>query len=365
MTRTVGVEEELLLVDPASGERRNLSMKVLSEAGHGNGPVVDPELLRHMIETRSEPATDLGATARDLRASRRAAIAAAERAGTAVAAVAMAPLAGPAHRVTPDTRYARIVDEFGRTGLAAGSLGMHVHVAVGSDEEGVRVLDRLRPWLPPLVALAANSPYSDGADTGYASWRQQVWTRWPSAGPAEPFGSVEEYHRVCECLIRSGAALDLGMLYFDARLSVEHPTVEIRVTDVCTDVEDAVLVAALCRALVETLAAEDPAPPWRSDLLRAAHWRAGRHGLADHLLDPLTGEPAPADDVLGLLVDTVRPALASAGDEDRVQAGLARLASRGGGATRQRQAYERTGEVSGVVADLVARTRESAEADPN
>lgn len=361
MTRTVGVEEELLLVDPDSGERRNVSRKVLHEVRPSAGHAVDPELLLHMIETRSEPATDLEATSRDLRASRRAAIEAAERADAAVAAVAMAPLGGPGHRVTPNTRYARIVEEFGRTGLAAGSLGMHVHVAVEDDEEGVRVLDRLRPWLPVLVALAANSPYADGTDTGYASWRQQVWTRWPSAGPAEPFGSAEEYRRVRDCLVESGAALDLAMLYFDARLSVEHPTVEIRVTDVCTDVEDAVLVAALCRALVETVAGEEPAPRWRSDLLRAAHWRAGRHGLADHLLHPLTGRPAPADEVVTALVDAVRPALVAAGDEGRVASGLDRLSARGGGATRQRQAYERTGEVSGVVADLVQRTRESAE----
>ncbi len=139
-------------------------------------------------------------------------------------------------------------------GMAAGTLGMHVHVDVADDEEAVRVVDGLRRWLPLLVGLAANSPYAGGRDTGYASWRQQVWTRWPTAGQSEPFGSAAEYRRVTEALIATGAALDPGMLYFDARLAADYPTVEIRVADACTEVDDAMLVAALCRALVETVA---------------------------------------------------------------------------------------------------------------
>ena len=156
--------------------------------------------------------------------------------------------------VSANPRYERIVQEFGDTGRGAGTLGMHVHVDVADDEEGVRVIDGLRPWLPLLTALTSNSPYASGRDTGYASWRQQVWTRWPTSGTAEPFGSAAEYHRVGDTLIRLGAALDDGMLYYDARLSASYPTVEIRVADTCTDVDDAVLAAALARALVETLA---------------------------------------------------------------------------------------------------------------
>lgn len=358
--RSLGVEEELLLVDPGSGERRNVSLPVLREAADGEAPV-DHELLQHMIEIRSRPTDDLASAVRDLAAGRRAAIAAAARVEMAVVAVGLAPLGGAEHRVTPDTRYARIVQEFGRLGRDAGTLAMHVHVAVESDAEGVRVLDGLRPWLPVLVALSANSPFADGQDTGYASWRQQVWSRWPTAGPTEPFGSLEEYRRATTALVGTGAALDPGMLYFEARLSPANPTVEIRVADVCTDLDDTALVAALCRALVTTVADHEPGPRWRADLLRAAHWRAARHGLADELVHPLEGTPAPASDVVALLVDTVRPALAASHDEDLVTAGLERLGARGGGATRQRQVFERTRDVREVVLDLVDRTRATAE----
>lgn len=372
--RKVGVEEELLLVDPETGELANASAAVLH--GHRTERLRDRradehrpasqdlegELLRHMVETHTDPADDLADIGRELREARRTAITAAEESGYALAAVATPPLSPREPGVSPDPRYERIVGEFGETGRHAGTLGMHVHVDIADDEEGVRVIDRLRPWLPLLVALSANSPYASGRDTGYASWRQQVWGRWPSAGTAEPYGTVAEYRRVSATLIRLGAALDQGMLYFDARLAADYPTLEIRVADTCTEVDDALVVVALTRALVETLARDpDPGEPVRSDVLRAAGWRAARYGVSGDLVHPLTGDLVPAADALAALVARVAPALAAAGDTERVDEGLARLSATGNGARRQRAAYERTGDLARVVADLVDRTRASTE----
>jgi carboxylate-amine ligase len=367
--RKVGVEEELLLVDPATGELANSAGAVLHEHRTERGDTPPPsasrdlegELLRHMVETHTEPTEDLAEIARQLRQARSTAIKAAEESGVAVAAVATAPLGAVVPQVSVNPRYERIVQEFGDTGRGAGTLGMHVHVDVADDEEGVRVIDGLRPWLPLLTALTSNSPYASGSDTGYASWRQQVWTRWPTSGTAEPYGSAAEYHRVRDTLIRVGAAFDEGMLYFDARLSATYPTVEIRVADTCTDVDDALLATALARALVETLAERSPrADPARSDLLRAAWWRAARYGLTGDLVHPLTWDLVTAAEALRALVEEVGPALESAGDSALVDDGLARLATSGTGARRQRQAFERTGDLQGVVADLVTRTAEAA-----
>ncbi len=367
--RKVGVEEELLLVDPETGELANAAGAVLHEHRTERGDTPPPsasrdlegELLRHMVETHTEPTDDLASIARQLREARRTAIAAAEESGVAVVAVATAPLGAGTPEVSVNPRYERIVQEFGDTGRGAGTLGMHVHVDVADDEEGVRVIDGLRPWLPLLTALTSNSPYASGRDTGYASWRQQVWTRWPTSGTAEPYGSAAEYHRVRDTLIRVGAAFDEGMLYFDARLSATYPTVEIRVSDTCTDVDDAVLATALARALVETFAEpSESGDPARSDLLRAAWWRAARYGLTGDLVHPLTWDLVPASEALRALAEQVRPALESAGDSALVDDGLARLATSGTGARRQRQAFERTGDLQGVVADLVARTAEAA-----
>ncbi|HEY3530336.1 MAG TPA: glutamate--cysteine ligase [Nocardioides sp.] len=366
--RKVGVEEELLLVDPDTGELANAAGHVLHEHRSERSDVPPPtashdlegELLRHMLETHTDPVADLGEIARQLREARRTALVAAEESGLALAAVGTAPLGSAEPAVSANPRYERIVNEFGDTGRGAGTLGMHVHVDIADDDEGVRVIDSLRPWLPLLTAISANSPYASGKDTGYASWRQQVWTRWPTAGPAEPYGSLAEYRRVSRTLMDIGAALDDGMLYFDARLSARYPTVEIRVADTCTEVDDALVVVALARALVETCATAEPlTEPWRTDLLRGAWWRAARYGLSGHLVHPVTAERVEARAAIGALRELVDPALCSAGDDALVDDRLARLSSTGTGARRQRSAYERTGELRGVVADLVARTADS------
>lgn len=361
--RKVGVEEELLLVDPATGELRAVSRRVLHE--HRVSPAakldgahtdLDAELQQHMVETRTEPERELARIGDQVRAGRRTALDAAAAADATIAAMGTAPLVTADPPLSDDPRYHRIAERYGRVGRTAGTLGLHVHVDVSSDDEGVRVLDGIRAWLPVLVALASNSPYAENADTGYASWRQLVWSRWPSTGPAEPFGSVAEYRRVSAAFVDVGAALDEGGLYYDARLAVRYPTVEIRVADVCTEVDDALLVAALCRGLVETVADRPATPALRSDLLRAAHWRAARYGTNDDLVHPETGELASAPDVIAALVRAVEPALVTAGDLDLVNAGVERIATAGTGARRQRQAFETAGDLGGVVRDVVERT---------
>lgn len=351
-------------MDRESGALANTSRGVLRAFRTEHGEETDQlegELLRHMVETHTDPSDDLAAIEADLRRARSDAIAAGREAGVGVVAVGMAPLVIDEPVPAPVPRYERIVLEYGDTGRTAETLGMHVHVDVADDDEAVHVIDGIRPWLPLLVAVAANSPYSHGRDTGYASWRQVTWSRWPSAGTSEPFGSVEEYRRVTAALIEVGAALDPGMLYLDARLAQDYPTVEIRVADTCTDVADAVLVAALARALVETAARAGPeTPAVRSDLLRAAYWRAARYGLAGSLVHPGRGELVPAEHALESLADHVGAALADAGDTDLVRDGLVRLQQVGGGARRQRAALERTGDLAGVVADLLVRSEPEA-----
>lgn len=365
--RTVGVEEELLLVDPetrAVSARSAEVLKVNREHGGGRRPSaasdeLDQELFLHQVETRTDPATDLEDIVRQLVAARRTAGEAAAAAGLGVIACGIVPLEGDGPRVSSNERYRAMVELFGETARNGGTCGTHVHVAIDSPEEGVGVIDRITPWLPALVAVGANSPFAAGRDTRYASWRSQSWSRWPSAGATEAFETLEGYREACRMLLMSGAARDEGMLYFDARLSTGQPTVEIRVLDACTDVEDVALAAALVRGLVTTaarnVAAGRPLERWRAELVRASHWRAARMGLSTTLVHPRVRELRPAREVLESLVDHVREALEEAGDLDRVTEGLERVLA-AGGAARQRAAYERTGTIEGVVDDLLART---------
>ena len=365
-TRTLGVEEELLVVDPATRAvtPRAAELLRLNKEGRRGEPrtatdELDQELFRHQIEIRTDPVRDLHDLDDQLASARWTAGKAAAGAGLSVVACATIPIEGSEPRVSANDRYHDMLETYGQVAKYGTTCGMHVHVAIDSPDEGVGCIDRVAPWLPVLLAISSNSPYFEGHDTGYASWRAQLWSRWPSAGPTEAFGDLDGYQRSCDALMTSGAARDTGMLYFDARLAAKHPTVEIRVLDVCTDLADTALLAALARALVETSAQEwaagGPLPGWRSEELRAASWRASRMGLSETLVHPRGRDLRPVREVVEDLVAHVQPRLEVAGDLARVQEGIERVLS-GSGAARQRAAFERTGSVEGVVDDLIART---------
>ncbi|MFF7262641.1 glutamate--cysteine ligase [Streptomyces sp. NPDC008159] len=360
--RTVGVEEELLLVDPETGEPQARAAAVLARASRdGTGQdVFEKELHDEQVEFATRPQskmTDLGA---EIVRCRKDAARHAEEVGGAVVALATSPL--PVHpTITMNSRYQWMAQEFGLDTQVQLVCGCHVHVSVESDDEGVAVLDRIRPWLSVLTALSANSPLWQGRDSGYASYRSQVWDMWPMAGPTELFGTAERYHQCVAELTATEVVRDEGMVYFEARLAQRYPTVEIRVADVCLHPDTAVLVAALTRGLVETAARE-----WRAGreplghtagLLRLARWRAARSGTTENLLDPATMRPRPAGEVIHSLVDHVEEALADHGDLDLVRDSIATLSRRGNGAKVQREVMERTGSLREVVAACVRHTQ--------
>ncbi len=376
--RSVGVEEELLLVEPETGRPRAVAGTVLQMANQGaessrdagadqagadqardDAASLELELQQQQVETNSRPCHSLTDLYRELRRCRAVAADAAGKAGVQVAALATSPVAVEPELVTK-SRYQRMSEAYGLTAHEQLTCGFHVHVEISSDDEGVAVLDRVGPWLASLLALSANSPFWQEMDSAYASFRYQAWGRWPSSGPTAPFRTAEGYHQALEQMVGTGTLLDTGMIYFDARLSESYPTIEIRIADVCLRSDDAVLIAALARALVETEARasreDKPAPQLRTELLRLAAWRASRSGLDDVLVNPVTGQPEQAATVAHLLLDHCREALADAGDADTVTELLAALLARGNGAAFQRAAYRRTSRLSEVVGSAVATT---------
>lgn len=376
--RTLGVEEELLVVDAAGapvpwgpdalavasrrGEGENVEEHDRAARGlrkEKDGAQLVPELKAQQLELATRVCRTLDEVSRELRHWRDRADAAAQAVGARVAALATSPVAVEP-TPTPGERYDELVGAFGRTAEEMLTCGCHVHVSVADDDEGVEVLNRIRIWLPVLTALTANSPFWHGRDTGYASFRSQAWQRWPSAGPNELFADAADYHRLIDAVLDTGTVLDTGMLYFDARLSANWPTVEVRAADVALRVEDAVTLAGLVRGLVETAAREAregrAVPAVRTEVLRLASWRAGRAGLSGELVHPLRGTPAPAADVLGALLDHVGPALSESGDHARLSDGVAALLRNGTGADLQRRVLRETGDLTAVVRAAVAAT---------
>jgi carboxylate-amine ligase len=363
--RTFGVEEEFLIVDPVSGVPLPLSAEVmgLHEAssrapGSSVRQMMSAELHQEQIEVITHPHSSLAGLATEILDGRAYADSLARKAGARIVALATSPLPVSPHP-TRNERYDALVEKYALTAREQLTCGLHVHVSVGSDEEGVAVLDRIRSWLPSLMALSSNSPFWNGQDSGYASYRTQAWNRWSSAGPMEVFGSAWAYHALVADISATTVVINPD---FDARLSARHPTVEIRVSDVCLDPRDTVLLAALVRALVETAAREWEAgvEPDRvpAIVLRQGVWMASRWGVRGELLHPVTHRPDTARHVISALHNHVRDALNESGDAAYVEEALDRILSTGTGASWQRQSYESSGLLADVVAQAIGLTHQ-------
>ncbi|MFF5175525.1 glutamate--cysteine ligase [Micromonospora sp. NPDC000089] len=359
--RTVGVEEEFLLVDPHTGRAVPAVDLVLEQVPAELRGQVEREFQTSQIEIGSPPGLELSSIRHSLGVLRAALADAAERAGVRLLAIGTGPVDGPVPPVVDKPRFDRMIERFRLLVPGPGNNGMHVHVGVPDPDTGVQVLNHVRPWLPVLHAATANSPFSQGVDTGYASWRSVEWERWPSVAPVPWLESYEHYGRLIRQLIASGVMLDEGMLYWYARLSARYPTVEIRIGDVCPSLDDTVLVAALVRALVATAMTDiaDGRPAVNTDhhLLVAAHWRAAHDGLEGEGVDLSNGELRPAWELLDRLVERVSPALAEHGDLAEVTTLLDGLRRHGTGAARQRAVFARTGRLRDVVDDVARQTR--------
>jgi len=361
--RTVGVEEELLLVDEQTLHLVPVAGRVLESVpfdGSGApGTSLVTEVKQEQIEVVSPPLQTLDELARTIVDGRTAADAAARNAGARAVALGTPVLPGESHLV-PTPRYTSMLDRFGLTLREQLTCGFHVHVAVDSAEEGVAVLDRIRPWLPLLLALSANSPFWQGGDTGFASYRYQAWNRWPSAGPYDLSGGVDSYLEREEEALAAGVAIDAGMIYSDARLSHHVPTIEIRIADVCLRPADATAIALIARALVETAVAEwaagVPADTVPTSFLRLASWRASKSGLNDALVHPLSRRPVAAGDAVLALLVHVRKHFTSREEERRVLDTVAAVLREGSGERRQRAAMGVRGSHRDVVAEAVLQT---------
>ena len=312
-----------------------------------------------MAEINTPVCTTLAEVREALRRSRRALVEAAGREGLRVAAAGTHPFSHWADQeVTPKTRYHNLADDYRQIFREEVVFGCHVHVGFDDREAAIQTMNRVRPWLPVLLALSANSPFWVGADTGYASFRTEVWNRWPTAGMPQAFDSRAEYDRLVETLVATGSLREPTKLYWDVRPSARQETLEFRVADSVMAVDEAVMVAGLVRALAVTAHAAadrgDPDPRPRPELLRAARWRAARHGLEADLVDVLAGQARPAAELVEAFLAEVRPALEEAGDLEEVTE-LVRVTLAGGtGAARQRQVFRRTGRLEDVV-DLVVQ----------
>lgn len=369
--RTVGVEEELLLVDPQTGLPTAIIEPVLLTANLQKGKKTDPpervqlesEVKQEMIEIVSPPRKTIDGIYETIVNGRRIADEAAKNFDVRAVALGTSALAVNSN-LADDPRFEAMKKQFGLTLREQLTCGFHVHVDVHDAEEAVAVLDRIRPWLPALLALSTNSPMWAGRDTGFASYRYQAWLRWPTAGAYDIFGGADAYQKTVDSLISTGVLLDQGMVYFDARLCERYPTVEVRISDVCLEAEHAAALAAIVRALVETAASE-----WRagieprdvpSALLNLAAWSASRFGVQESLVSPVSDRQVDAMVAIEELLEHVSHELTAAGDIARVETAIEDIFTNGSGSVRQREVMQETRDARAIVSDAIRITNQVA-----
>ena len=338
-----------------------MAPRVLPAAEPALGERVQPELYRSMVEMNTPVCSTLAEVREAVRGSRRSLTEAAGRQGLRIAAAGTHPFSHwRDQRVSDKPRYRNLAEDYQQVFREQVVFGCHVHVGIDDREAAILTMNRVRPWLPVLAALTVNSPYWLGGDTGYASYRTEIWNRWPTAGMPQAFASRAEYDALVETLVATGSVREPTKLYWDVRPSTRQETLEFRVADVCMDVEEAVLVAGLVRALAFTCLqdalADKPDPAPRPELLRAAKWRAARHGLAADLVDVLGGQARPATEMVQRFLAAIRPGLEAAGDLEEVTELVRATIARGTGAARQRAAFQRAGDLESVVDLVISET---------
>lgn len=347
-------------MDATTGALRSRASDV--RASDWSGEVIG-EFQETQVEIGTPVCGDAAHVSRELRRLRFQAATAAAAEGLAILAAGTHPFSRwEGQSRTAGDRYERIARKYGRVAVDEHIFGMHVHVAVPSRFHRLRAINALRRFGPALLALSASSPFFEGEDTGYASYRSINWRRWPFSGLPPRFRSTGEYRSFVERQLRLGTLVDASSVYWSIRMHARYPTIEFRVTDVCPRVEDAVAIAALIRTLVFAFARGDVAdvrPAGFSsaverDLLAAAEWNAARHGLDARTIDD-AGAELPLRTAIRRLLDTLVAAARELGDIDAL-AGVERILERGSGADRIRREHASGAGFAGLVDWLAAET---------
>ena len=366
---TVGIEEEYLLVDRATRDLVSDMPKALfaacEEALRGQ---VAPEFLRSQIEVGTRVHASAPAAGAELAALRKTIGGLAAEHGLAPVAASTHPFAHwGAQQPTERARYQAIARDLAGVGRRLVVCGMHVHAGIDDHELRIDLMNQARYFLPHLLVLSTSSPFVEGEDTGLKCYRLAAYNELPRTGLPGRFGSWEEYRRTIGLLVRGGIIEDASKIWWDIRPSARFPTLELRITDVCTLIEDAVCVASLYVSILRMLyRIRRSNQTWRTYplfLLSENRWRAQRYGVAGTLFDFGKGELVPFRDLIDELLGLVREDAEALGCRPEVEHART-IVARGTSADRQVACFKRLvaegasrqDALRGVVDHLIAET---------
>jgi glutamate---cysteine ligase / carboxylate-amine ligase len=355
---TVGVEEELMILDSSTLDLVNAIESILGEDPPSGQ--IQPELLESVLEIATAPCPTVPDLADELASLRALARDRARREGLEIGSAGTHPFARwEDQRVVSDDRYRGLIQSLGFVARQELVFGMHVHVGLADPEEAIYVANALREHVPLLIALSANSPLWRGAPTGLMSSRVPIFRAFPRVGLPPRFDGWQDFARRVDAMSDAGLIEDYTYLWYDVRPHPRLGTVEIRAMDSQTRVEHTVSLSALVVSLVKLFVESHqqdvrlPESPW--EILDENRWLAARHGLDAELLDHATGRRRGVRELTEEMLERLQPQARELGCE-RELAGVGDILRSGNGALRQQMVYEANHDLRELMAEIVATT---------
>jgi glutamate---cysteine ligase / carboxylate-amine ligase len=357
---TIGIEEEYQIVDPVTRDLRSFITRFLEDGQMTLQEMIKPELHQSIIEVGTPVCHDVGAARRELVKLRAAIHDLASRSGLRIASAGTHPFAHwRDQEITPFPRYEGVVEDMQYLARRLLIFGLHVHVSVPSRELAIDTMNVLRYMLPHVLCLSTSSPFWMGQQTGLKSFRTTVFEDFPRTGIPDYFESRAAFDDYVGTLMGCGSIEDATKIWWDVRPHPKYPTLEFRICDACTRVDEAICVAALFQALVAKhvkLRRDNMTfRVYRRSLIVENKWRAVRYGLDGKLIDFGKSRQLPARDLIYELVDYVDDVLDELGSREAVEYAF-KIVAGGASADRQLATFERTGSLEAVVDQLIAET---------
>ncbi|MCW9034105.1 MAG: carboxylate-amine ligase [Rhodospirillales bacterium] len=340
---TIGIEEEYLLVDRESRDLASPPDALLDQCQNLIPEQVSPEFLRAQIEVGTRVCDNVQEAKTELKFLRQSVADISQQYGLAPIAASTHPFAKwQEQEYTDRARYHMLAKDLQAVARRLVICGMHVHVGIDDDELRIDLMNQVSYFLPHLLALSTSSPFWHGKDTGLRSYRLSVFNELPRTGLPENFASFREYERHVKVLQAAGLIEDASMLWWDVRPSVRFPTLEMRITDVCTNLDDAIGIAALFVCIIRMLCRlRRENKRWRNYahmLINENRWRAQRYGMEEGLVDFGKGAVVPYAELLDELIDMVREDAEALGCLAEVE-NTKKTVLRGSSAHRQVEVY--------------------------
>jgi carboxylate-amine ligase len=360
---TLGIEEEFAIIDPETRELRSHIQEILEGGKVMLKEQIKPEMHQSVVELGTEicqSVADARAHVIELR-SRLAELAG--RAGLKIASVGTHPFSHWRDQlITQGERYQEIVKDMQQLARANLIFGLHVHVGIADREAAIHVMNQARYFLPHIYALSVNSPFWVGQDTGLKGYRLKVFERFPRTGIPDAFESLSEYEDYCKLLVKTGCVDNAKKIWWDIRLHPFFDTLEVRVCDAQSRVDDTLAIAALIQAVIAKLYKLQwqnmSFRVYRRRLLDENRWRASRYGIDGKLIDFGRETEVDTRSLLNELLEFVSTEVNELGSENEM-AHIERIMGEGTGADRQLAIWERTQDMKAVVDQIVAETYEA------